>query len=101
MTLDKDLGLELGRLLRRYVDVGTCVFTTQGKTHLGDSEKALSQGYNVLHLVDGLDAVLDGLGVLSTRAVEDALDAVDVPLCPLLVRRPDDLCNSTCEHLCV
>ena len=61
------------------------------RTNLGEGEKILGDRNDILHLLDGLDTVLDSLSVLSTRTVEDVLDLLDVTLSPVTVRLPDAL----------
>ena len=59
--------------------------------YLRELEEALSKGDDVLHLLDGVDTVLDRLGVVGTGTLKDTLDARDVTLRPLFVGRLDDL----------
>lgn len=59
--------------------------------HLGDSVKTLGEGYDILHLVDVVDTLLNALRVLGARALKNRLDAVDVAFGPLLVGSPDSL----------
>lgn len=62
--------------------------------YLRHSEESLGEGNNVLHLPNGVDAVLHGLGVFSARALKNAFDALNVALSPFTVRLPDDLRNA-------
>ena len=61
------------------------------KAHLGECEETFSDGDDILHLLNRRDAVLDGLGVLRTRRIEDTLDTIDMALRPVTVRLPDAL----------
>lgn len=51
----------------------------------------MGQRYDILHLLNRGDAVLNGLGVLSTGLSQDILDLVDVRLSPVLVRLFEEL----------
>ena len=55
------------------------------KAHLGEREETLSNGDDILHLLNRLDAVLDDLGVLGPGRVEDVADTLDVALGPVPV----------------
>lgn len=66
--------------------------------HLGDSVKTLSEGYDILHLVDVVDTLLNALRVLGARALKNRLDAVDVAFGPLLVGSPDSLVHAETIH---
>ena len=55
------------------------------KAHLGEREETLSNGDDILHLLNRLDAVLDDLSVLGAGRVEDVADALDVALRPVPV----------------
>lgn len=55
--------------------------------YLGDLEEGLGDVNNAAHLLDVLNAGLDGLGVVSAGAVEDVLDLLVLSLSPLLVGR--------------
>lgn len=55
--------------------------------YLGDLEEGLGDVNNAAHLLDVLNAGLDGLGVVSAGAVEDVLDLQVLSLGPLLVGR--------------
>lgn len=54
--------------------------------YLGNLEQALGDINDTLHLLDALDAVLDGLGVVGTGSVQDAGDLLVLPLSPLPVQ---------------
>ena len=60
-------------------------------TYLGKSEEPLSDVDNILHLLNRLDAILNGLGVLSPRAVENILDALNMTISPVTVWLPNTL----------
>lgn len=55
------------------------------KAYLGNLEQTLGDVDNTTHLLDVLNATLDGLGVVGTGAVEDVLDLLVLTLGPLLV----------------
>lgn len=55
--------------------------------YLGDLKEGLGDVDNAAHLLDVLNAGLDGLGVVGAGAVEDVLDLLVLSLGPLLVRR--------------
>ncbi len=61
------------------------------QTDLGKGEETLGDGDDILHLLNRLDALLDDLGVLCARRVEDVADALDVALCPVPVGLLDGL----------
>ena len=76
LALNKGLRFELRGLLRQ-------------------SEEALCDGRDVLHLRDRVNAGLDGFCVLRTSAVERIFDPVYVALSPLLVRLAQGLKTDT------
>lgn len=53
---------------------------------LGDGVQALSDRDDLLHLVDGVDSLSDGLGVFLSRTGKDTLDSVNVTVGPGRVR---------------
>lgn len=55
--------------------------------YLGDLKEGLGDVDNAAHLLDVLNAGLDGLGVVGAGAVEDVLDLLVLSLGPLLVGR--------------
>lgn len=55
--------------------------------YLGDLKEGLGDVDNAAHLLDVLNAGLDGLGVVGSGAVEDVLDLLVLSLGPLLVGR--------------
>ena len=57
----------------------------RGRTHLRERKETLGDGDDILHLLNRLDAVLDDLGVLRARRVEDVAHTCDVALCPVAV----------------
>lgn len=63
--------------------------------YLGNLEHGLGDVDNAAHLLDVLDAGLDGLGVVGTSGVEDALDLLVLALGPLLVGRATVLDETT------
>lgn len=63
--------------------------------YLGNLEHGLGDVDNGAHLLDVLDAGLDGLGVVGTGGVEDALDLLGLALSPLLVGGATVLDEST------
>jgi hypothetical protein len=54
-------------------------------TDLGESEEALRQGDDILHLLNIVDAVLDSLGVLRPCTVQNTLDLLNLALRPVTV----------------
>lgn len=74
-----------------YIRILTFVATTLAQIlnslYLGDLEEGLGNVNNAAHLLDVLNAGLDGLGVVSAGAVEDVLDLLVLSLGPLLVGR--------------
>ena len=54
-------------------------------THLGDLEEGLGDINNTSHLLDVLNALLDGLSVVGTGRVQDAADLLDLSVGPLSV----------------
>lgn len=62
---------------------------------LGNLEQVLGDLDDAAHLLDVLNAALDGLGVVGTGAVEDVLDLVVLRLGPLLVGRATVLDQTT------
>lgn len=71
--------------------MGVLYICREGAADLREREEALGEGDDVLHLSDVVDAVLDGLGVVRARGVEDALDARDLRVRPVTVRLADGL----------
>jgi hypothetical protein len=67
------------------------VFPLPAPTYLGNLEKGLGDVNDAGHLLDILDAVLDGLGVVGTRGIQDVLDLVRLGVGPLAVRRTTEL----------
>jgi hypothetical protein len=49
-------------------------------SHLGDLEEGLGDVYHTAEVLDALNALLDGLGVVGAGGVEDAGDLVDLRL---------------------
>ncbi len=56
------------------------------EAHLGQVKESLGYGNDILHLTNGINALLYGLCMLSTSTVKDFLDTLNVALCPLAVR---------------
>lgn len=54
-------------------------------SYLGNLEQALGDVDDTLHLLDALDAVLDGLGVVGTGSIQDASNLLVLALSPLPV----------------
>lgn len=90
LELDEVLGLENSSFLMRCALVGHKhgMFIN---TYLRESEEALSDGNNILHLSNGVNTLLNSTGVLSAGIVQDLLDACNVAFCPLRVRLAYDL----------
>jgi len=55
------------------------------------SEEGLGKGNDILHLRDGVDAVLHGLSVFATCSLENSSDTLNMALGPFTVRLPDNL----------
>ena len=70
------------------------------KAHLGEREETLSNGDDILHLLNRLNAVLDDLGVLGARCVEDVADTLDVALSPVPVGLLHGLEKMYCQSRC-
>ena len=64
------------------------------KTHLGNLEEGFGNVNNTSHLLDVLNALLDGLGVVGTGRVQDAADLLDLSVGPLSVHWSGILSNS-------
>lgn len=64
------------------------------KTHLGNLEEGLGNVNNTSHLLDVLNALLDGLSVVGTGRVQDAADLLDLSVGPLSVHWSGILSNS-------
>jgi len=70
-----------------------------GRTHLaelscmnlGESKETLGDRNDILHLLNGVDSVLDSLGVFSTSTVENSLDFGNLGLSPITVGFADGL----------
>lgn len=54
-------------------------------THLGQIEESLGDGNNILHLSNGINALMNCLCVLSTSTIQNLLDALNVTLRPLAI----------------
>lgn len=65
---------------------GVC-FPRRANSYLGHLEESLGDVNNATHLLNVLDAGLDGLGVVGTSGVEDVLDLLVLALSPGLVAR--------------
>jgi len=59
--------------------------------NLGESKETLGDRNDILHLLDGVDSVLDSLGVLGTGTVENSLDFGNLGLSPIPVGLADGL----------
>lgn len=66
-----------------------------GGAYLGNSEESLGDVDNTRHLLDVLDAGLDGLGVVGAGRVQDVLDLVALLISPLLVKGTTELDEAT------
>lgn len=66
-----------------------------GSAYLGNSEESLGVVNDRRHLLDVLDAGLDGLSVVGTGRVQDVLDLVGLLIGPLLVERTTELDETT------
>lgn len=64
-------------------------------THLGDSEQSLGNLNNTGHLLDVVNAGLDGAGVVGTGSVQDILVLLNLTLSPLAVSRTTVLGNGS------
>lgn len=64
-------------------------------TNLGNLEERLGDVNNTAHLLNALNAGLDGLSVVGTSAVQDVLDLLVLALGPLLVGRATVLDQTT------
>lgn len=65
------------------------------KTYLGDSEQSLGDINNTGHLLDVVNAGLDGASVVGTGSVQDVLVLLDLTLGPLAVSRATVLGNGS------
>lgn len=81
----KGLSLELGGFLFNSISILRSN-SDSSRIYLGNLEERLGDVDNLAHLLDVLNASLDGLGVVGTSAVEDVLDLGVLRLGPLLVR---------------
>lgn len=88
----ENLGLDLGSLLRRVSNPHTqqsiCI------AHLGNLEKRLGDVDDTSHLLDVLDAGVDGLSVVRASRVQDVADLADLSLGPSGVCWSKVLANS-------
>lgn len=89
LLLDEDLRFKLSSFLRRHGNELEVQHRQSGiNTYLGESKETFGQGDDILHLVDGINAVFDGLRVLSTGTSQDISNPSNLRLSPLLVRFP-------------
>lgn len=63
------------------------------QTYLGDGKQLLGDVNDTTHLLDVLNAGLDGRGVVGTGSVQNVLDLVDLSFGPLLVHWSTVLSN--------
>ena len=66
-----------------------------GSAYLGNSKESLGVVDDTRHLLDVLDAGLDGLGVVGAGRVQDVLDLVALLIGPLLVKGTTELDEAT------
>ena len=59
--------------------------------NLGKSKETLGDRNDILHLLNGVDSVLDGLGVFGTSTVEDSPNFGNLGLSPITVGFTDGL----------
>ena len=52
---------------------------------LGEGKETLGDGNDIFHLPDGVDSVLDRLGVFCTSTVEDTLDFGNLSFSPITI----------------
>lgn len=88
----ENLGLNLGSLLRRVSNLHRR--QSIYKTHLGNLEKRPGDVDDTSHLLDVLDAGVDGLGVVGASRVQDITDLADLSLGPSGVCWSKVLANS-------
>lgn len=88
----ENLGLDLGSLLFRVSNLHKR--QSIYKTHLGDLEKRLGDVDDTAHLLNVLDAGVDGLGVVGAGRVQDIADLADLSLGPSGVCWSKVLANS-------
>lgn len=88
----ENLGLNLGSLLFRVSNphIRQSIYVT----HLGNLEKRLGDVDDTSHLLDVLDAGVDGLGVVGASRVQDVADLADLSLGPSGVCWSKVLANS-------
>lgn len=60
-------------------------------TNLGESKETLGDRNDILHLLNRVDSVLDGLSVFGTGTVEDSLDFGNLGFSPVTVGLADGL----------
>ena len=87
------LGLELCGLLDMVSEMRLATICAP-KTHLGNLKEGLGDVNNTTHLLDVLNALLDGLSVVGTGRVQNATDLLNLGVGPLSVHWSRILSNS-------
>jgi hypothetical protein len=88
------LSLELGGFLIIRSSVRRPHAITNGSSHLGNLEELLGDINNSVQLLNIVNALLDGVGVVGTRSVQDVLVLLNLAIGPLLVYGTAVLSNS-------
>ena len=61
------------------------------RANLGESKETLGDGNDILHLLNGVDSILDSLGMFGTSTVENSPDFGNLGLSPITVGFTDGL----------